>query len=283
MLHSAISIVENMQFARKAVELAKETIHYLTDLNAATNIYRRMQMFYHQFLTSAIAVLFLASTHAPLQFSASCRKEFYMALELIKNMSSKSWVSQRIWRTIGSLKKYASRLGMEEDNSNTSNPTNRNNAMTRPLNRFQENGAGGSPASTVYSPGNASYTGGASYGRSETISQGNRGGYASGSSTPAAHQNGQTQGSSPDDQTNGLRIHNEMSRIFENIQGGLAPGRSGPKRIHSPDMSQSGAGGSGPFANLMSPRDVAMSGRASGGSPASSNGTGVYQQLRDMF
>lgn len=286
-LHSAISIVENMQFARKAVELAKQTIHYLTDLNATTNIYRRMQMFYHQFLTSAIAVLFLASTHAPLQFSASCRKEFYMALELIKNMSAKSWVSQRIWRTIGSLKKYASRLGMEEDNSNTSNPTIRNHtSMGRPLSRFQDRTAGGSPASTVYSPGAASHPGGGPFGRSETISQESRGGgHASGASTPAAHQNNQTQGLSPDDQTNGLRLHTEMSRIFENIQGGLAPGRTGINRIHSPDMSLGGAGGGGEhFANIMSPRDVSLaSGRASIGSPVSSNGAGVYQQLRDMF
>ncbi|KAK1782420.1 hypothetical protein QBC45DRAFT_368205 [Copromyces sp. CBS 386.78] len=289
-LHSAISMVENMQFARKAVDLAKETIHYLTDLNAATNIYRRMQMFYHQFLTSAIAVLFLASTHAPIQFSASCRKEFYMALELVKNMSAKSWVSQRIWRTIGSLKKYASRLGMEEDNSNTLNPTARNtqNAMTRPLGgRFQDsNTSGGSPASSVYSPGTATYSGGGPFSRSDALSQGARGGgggggLASGASTPAAHQNNLTQGSSPDDQTNGLRLHTEMSRIFEDMQGV----RQGVNRIRSPDMSLGGgAGGGGHFASLLSPHDVGIPGeRASMGSPASSNGAGVYQQLRDMF
>lgn len=274
-----------MQFARKAVDLAKETIHYLTDLNATTNIYRRMQMFYHQFLTSAIAVLFLASTHAPIQFSASCRKEFYMALELIKNMSAKSWVSQRIWRTIGSLKKYASRLGMEEDNSNTANPTTRNNnAMVRPHSRFQNDAAGGSPASSVYSPGTAAYSGGGPFSRSDAMSQGTRGGLVSGASTPAAHQN-QTQGlSPPDDQTNGLRLHTEMSRIFENMQGAQ---RQGVNRIHSPDMSLGGGGaggGGGHFANLMSPHDAGIAGgRASMGSPASSNGAGVYQQLRDMF
>ncbi|KAJ4419852.1 hypothetical protein N0V85_000830 [Neurospora sp. IMI 360204] len=273
-LHSAISIAENLQFAYRAVDLAKETIHYLTALNATTNIYRRMQMFGHQFLTSAIAVLFLASTHAPLQFSASCRKEFYMALELVKIMSAKSWVSRRIWRTIGSLKKYAARLGMEEDNSHTSNPTTRNSTMARPLGRFQDNAADGSPASSVYSPGTATYA----------ISQGTRGGgLASPASTPAAHQS-QTQGSSPqDDPTNGLRLHTEMSRIFEHWQGGLAPGRTRVNRIHSPDVSLGGAGGGGHSSNLTSSHDVGMAGRASTGSPASSNGAGVYQQLRDMF
>src|SRR3954465_13129792 len=103
-LHSASSIHDNLPLAQKAVDLAKETIQYLSRLNNSTNLYRRIQVFYHQFLTSAIAVLFLASTHAPLRFSANCRNEFYMAMELVKDMSSKSWVSQRLWRTIRSLR-----------------------------------------------------------------------------------------------------------------------------------------------------------------------------------
>jgi len=114
-LHSASSIHDNLPLAQKAVDLAKETIRYLTRLNNSTNLYRRIQVFYHQFLTSAIAVLFLASTHAPLRFSAGCRAEFYLALELVKDMSSKSWVSQRLWRTVRSLRDYAPRLGLQED------------------------------------------------------------------------------------------------------------------------------------------------------------------------
>lgn len=246
-----------------------------------------------------------------------------MALELIKNMSAKSWVSQRIWRTIGSLKKYASRLGMAEEdhnmNSNTSNPntTTRNNnngngAMIRSQHsRFQTDGVGagaGSPASShgVYSPGPQTFSGGGG----PFISQGNNprggagagagaGGLASGASTPAPQL---TQGlSPPDDQTNGLRLHTEMSRIFENMQGGLGVQRHaagggggglGLNRIHSPDGSMSlsggaGGGGGGGHNLLMSPHHdvgIGAGGRASMGSPASSNGAGgVYQQLRDMF
>ncbi|KAM7215255.1 fungal-specific transcription factor domain containing protein [Rhypophila decipiens] len=114
-LHSASSIAENMYLAQKTVGFAKETIRYLAQLHKTTSIYHRIQTFYHQFLTSAISVLFLASTHAPLTFSADCRGEFYMALDLVKGMSSKSWVSQRLWKTIRSLKAYAPRLGLEED------------------------------------------------------------------------------------------------------------------------------------------------------------------------
>lgn len=105
----------NLPLAQKAVDLAKDTIQYLSWLNNTTNLYRRVQVFYHQFLTSAIAVLFLASCHAPVQFSSACRGEFYAALDLVKDLSSKSWVSQRLWRTIRSLKDFAPRLGLQED------------------------------------------------------------------------------------------------------------------------------------------------------------------------
>ncbi|EFX00596.1 fungal specific transcription factor domain containing protein [Grosmannia clavigera kw1407] len=111
-LHSASSITANMELAQKAVDLAKETIRHLSRLNDSSNLYRRLQVFYHQFLTSAIAVLFLASTHQPVVFSGQCRGEFYMALNLIKDMSAKSWVSQRLWRTVSSLKAYAPRVGL---------------------------------------------------------------------------------------------------------------------------------------------------------------------------
>ncbi|KAI0113470.1 hypothetical protein F4814DRAFT_347631 [Daldinia grandis] len=114
-LHTHSSIMENIEFAERAVKLAKNTICYLTHLNNTTNIYRKIQVFYHQFLLAAIAVLFLASCHAPVNFSASCRNEFYMALELVKDLSSKSWVSQRLWSTVKSLREVAPRLGLAQD------------------------------------------------------------------------------------------------------------------------------------------------------------------------
>ncbi|KAK7744427.1 hypothetical protein SLS62_010151 [Diatrype stigma] len=118
-LHTHSSIMENMHFAERVVKLAKNTIRYLTHLNNTTNIYRKIQAFYHQFLTSAIAVLFLASCHAPVNFSSSCRDEFYMALDLVKGMSSRSFVSKRLWMTIKSLREVAPRLGLAEDPHST--------------------------------------------------------------------------------------------------------------------------------------------------------------------
>ena len=112
-----MSIQNNMDLASKVVGLARETIQYLKKLNDSTNLYRRLQVFYHQFLTSAMAVLFLASAHAPVDFSSLVRSDFYIALELIKDMSAKSWVSQRLWNTISALKRYTTRVGLEENGS----------------------------------------------------------------------------------------------------------------------------------------------------------------------
>ncbi|KYK55197.1 Casein kinase II, regulatory subunit [Drechmeria coniospora] len=120
-LHSATSIMQNPQLAQQVVDLAKDTIQYLNHLNSTTNLYRRAQVFYHQFLTSAIAVVFLASVHAPVRFSAICREEFYMALDLVKDLSAMSWVSKRLWRTIKSLKDVAPRFGLNPDDDPHSN------------------------------------------------------------------------------------------------------------------------------------------------------------------
>lgn len=114
-LHSANSIMENLTYAQTVVELAKDSIHVLTHLNQTTDIYRAQQVCFNYFLISALAVIFLASCHAPVQFSAICRDEFYMALDLVKGFSSKSYVSKRLWRTIRGLKEVGPKLGLSED------------------------------------------------------------------------------------------------------------------------------------------------------------------------
>jgi hypothetical protein len=113
-LHSANSIMENLSFARTVVDLAKDTIRALTHLNQTTDIYRAQQVCFNYFLISALAVIFLASCHAPVQFSAICKEEFYMALDLVRGFSSKSYVSKRLWRTIKGLKEVGPKLGLEE-------------------------------------------------------------------------------------------------------------------------------------------------------------------------
>jgi hypothetical protein len=117
-LHSASSIQEHPSHASTVVELAKDTIRALTHLNQTSDIYRVQQVCFNYFLISALAVIFLASCHAPVTFSSICRDEFYMALDLVKGFSKKSFVSKRLWKTIKGLKQIAPKLGLSPTNTN---------------------------------------------------------------------------------------------------------------------------------------------------------------------
>jgi hypothetical protein len=67
---------------------------------------------FNWFLVSALAVLFLAVSQAPSQFSGSCKEEFYWALELVKGFSTKSYISRRLWKSIRSLRKLGPEMGL---------------------------------------------------------------------------------------------------------------------------------------------------------------------------
>ncbi|KAF2018901.1 hypothetical protein BU24DRAFT_364238 [Aaosphaeria arxii CBS 175.79] len=118
-LHTATSIMENLEFAHTVVKVAKDTIRILTYINQVSDIYKAQQTMFNYFLISALAVLFLAVAHAPAEFSAQCRDEFYMALDLVRGFSSNSYVSKRLWKTIKMLKEIGPRLGLNVSNADT--------------------------------------------------------------------------------------------------------------------------------------------------------------------
>ncbi|GLA37526.1 hypothetical protein AnigIFM63309_004465 [Aspergillus niger] len=109
-LHSAAHIAKYPAESQTVVELAKESIRFITNLNETTDIYRLQQVTFNWFLVSAVAVVFLAVTQAPTQFSTTCKEEFYMALELIKGFSTRSYISLRLWKSIRSLRKLGPQL-----------------------------------------------------------------------------------------------------------------------------------------------------------------------------
>nr|XP_001397415.2 Zn(II)2Cys6 transcription factor [Aspergillus niger CBS 513.88] len=109
-LHSAAHIAKYPAESQTVVELAKESIRFITNLNETTDIYRLQQVTFNWFLVSAVAVVFLAVTQAPTQFSTTCKDEFYTALELIKGFSTRSYISLRLWKSIRSLRKLGPQL-----------------------------------------------------------------------------------------------------------------------------------------------------------------------------
>lgn len=104
--------MENRKLAHTVVGLAKDTINVLTELNQKSDIYRTQQRVFNWFLLSSLAVLFLAVSHAPVEFSRQVRGEFYMALDIVKGFSSNSHTSRKLWKTIQGLKEIAPRLGV---------------------------------------------------------------------------------------------------------------------------------------------------------------------------
>lgn len=116
-LHTATSIMDNMEHAHTVVKVAKDTIRILTHINQTSDLYRTQQVLFNYFLISALAVLFLAVAHAPADFSGQCRDEFYMALDLVRGLSADSYVSKRLWKTIRGLKEVGPKLGLNVRNS----------------------------------------------------------------------------------------------------------------------------------------------------------------------
>lgn len=274
-LHCASSIQQNKDLAFKVVRLAQDTIQYLRKLHDNTGVYRRLQVFYHQFLSSSIAVLFLAAAHAPVEFSNLARPDFYTALGLIKELSAKSWVSQRLWRAVHSLKHYATRLGLQDEDGDHGNANSNGNS----------NGAGGPSGVSHYDPLSISSlaatttlpstisslhtpthdnspTEAGTYPPPPYSSAGTPAGR--GSMGPALRQDFDQDlipGMLLDDEQNGSALHSEMSRIFEGYSGLVTMG-----------------GSSGPGST--SDGQFSLVGDVSG---CLDDDIGVFQQIRDMF
>jgi hypothetical protein len=111
-LHSVTSIMENRSRAQTVVDIARDTIRVVTRLNQTSDIYRSQQVCFNYFLVAALAVLFLAVSHAPVEFNRHVRDEFYMALDLVRGFSTKSYVSKRLWTTIKGLREIGEKLGL---------------------------------------------------------------------------------------------------------------------------------------------------------------------------
>lgn len=126
-LHSAAHIARCPDESETVVDIAQDTIRFITHLNQISDIYQLQQVTFNWFLVSALAVLFLAVSQSPTQFSNRCKEEFYMALELVKGFSTQSYISRRLWKSIRSLRKIGPQLGLQKQHLHE--PASVNNAL----------------------------------------------------------------------------------------------------------------------------------------------------------
>ncbi|KAJ5737844.1 uncharacterized protein N7483_002969 [Penicillium malachiteum] len=131
-LHTAGHIVRYPSESETVVRIAKETIRFITHLNETSDIYQLQQVTFNWFLVSALAVLFLAVSQAPSQFSVSCKEEFYWALELVKGFSTKSYISRRLWKSIRSLRKLGPQLGLSVQKARPDGPVDDEASIPEP-------------------------------------------------------------------------------------------------------------------------------------------------------
>lgn len=118
-LHTAAHIRRYLAESTTVVDLAKDSIRFIARLHETSDIYQRQQVTFNWFLVSALAVLFLAAAQAPGEFSAGCKEEFYMALELVRGFSTQSYISRRLWKSIKSLRKLGPQLGLHHGEERT--------------------------------------------------------------------------------------------------------------------------------------------------------------------
>ncbi|KAK2055049.1 fungal-specific transcription factor domain-containing protein [Colletotrichum caudatum] len=116
-LRSASNLQANRSKVQSLVNLAKDTIRRLNALNQSTDIYQNQQMCFNHFLVSALGVIFLVVALAPAEHAAAVRDEFHMALDLIRGLGARSYVSSRLWRRVSDLRLAWRRLGLNAPHS----------------------------------------------------------------------------------------------------------------------------------------------------------------------
>ncbi|OAA70568.1 Casein kinase II, regulatory subunit [Cordyceps fumosorosea ARSEF 2679] len=169
-LHTTNSINGAPHLAGVCVTVAKDTVAYLHHVNRHTDMVRKSQAFYSQFLVSALAIMFLASTQAPAQFASTCREDFYTGLSLIEELSPQSHISKRLWRIVWSLRDYLQQLYPKQGNDAHSNAAlgmiglARGGRMDQPVPQYSYGGVGmhmGAGGPGDYSNGEANGANGA--------------------------------------------------------------------------------------------------------------------------
>lgn len=102
-LQTTSTIKENMPYAWKAAQVAKESIRTISTLNGNTDLIRSQPIFFKHFLLTAFGNLLLLVVNEGAKFWRDARAEFYLALRLIKGLGSQSGPLLRLWQRLKGL------------------------------------------------------------------------------------------------------------------------------------------------------------------------------------
>ena len=111
-LYSTARIAENKKQAQMAVDIARESVQFLALTSRTTTFAIGEPLFFRDFLISHLAGILLAVSNAPTEFSHQLCDEFYLVLDVLRNLSSRSPVIARVWNSIRILEIAGPKLGL---------------------------------------------------------------------------------------------------------------------------------------------------------------------------
>ena len=103
-LFSSDSIAQNPDFSRKTVSIASETIQSCNNLQKTTPMYELQAVHFNFFVLSAVAALYLAVRHAPLQFSESS-KDIFTGIGILRPYCTLDRLCERVWTLENAMKR----------------------------------------------------------------------------------------------------------------------------------------------------------------------------------
>lgn len=109
-LFTVTNAVENRGFAQTVVEIAKDNIRTMSDLDKSGKQYGHEQVVSHSLLIQGLGVLLLAVAQLPVDFARQVREEFYLALDLIKLATLNTSIMQRLSKCIQKLKRVVLKI-----------------------------------------------------------------------------------------------------------------------------------------------------------------------------
>lgn len=111
-LYSTARIAENKSHAQMAVDIARESVQFLALTSRTTTFAIDEPLFFRDFLISHLAGILLAVSNAPADFGHQLGDEFYLVLDVLRSLSSRSPVIARVWNSVKILEIAGPKLGL---------------------------------------------------------------------------------------------------------------------------------------------------------------------------
>ncbi|EXJ56358.1 uncharacterized protein A1O5_12625 [Cladophialophora psammophila CBS 110553] len=110
LLQSASRIKSHPEHILAAVNVAKDSLQVLSELDAATTLLETHATFFKHFIVSSLGNLLLIAVHATAEYWMEIRDTFHVGLTLLRKLSSRSGPVMRAWNRLKCLEELQSKI-----------------------------------------------------------------------------------------------------------------------------------------------------------------------------